>query len=173
MKKVLLIALLLAMFLWTNVSLAQKASANDQTPITATSLIGPASDLPAMENINSKAIVDFNSKFRNAENVKWHRSSKANVASFRDGEKLYTVVYLENGKFLHTLINYGEAQLDNSIRDLVKKNFRNYTISWVTEVHEGDMISYFVKIEDAKRIKELVVYKGEVAVLKQLTKAPQ
>ena len=156
-----------------------QASIKDQvtsaavTPFASTAAAPGISSVGAREfgNIHFKAIADFNKKYKKAADAKWYISGKLHVASFNDEGKHYTAVYHDNGKWLHTMINYNPAQLSDNIREIVEKKFSKYSITWVTEVHEGDMVSYFIKIQNEKRIKDLIVYDGQVAVHKTLIKA--
>ena len=123
-----------------------------------------------LANINQRSLKYFANRYGNAKDVRWYASDKLNVASFSDGGKSNKVVFHNNGKWLHTLINYDETLLNDAIRNRVKKEFRNYSISWVTEVHEKDMVVHFVKIENERHIKELIVYDGEIMLHKSLYK---
>jgi hypothetical protein len=123
-------------------------------------------------DVNARALKDFNKQYKSADNVKWYLSGNVTCAAFEKANARHTVVYLKNGRWLHTLINYGPENLDASTASLVKNKYLGFEIRWITEVHEADKVSYFIKVESDKQIKELIVYDGEVWVNKEFKKMP-
>jgi hypothetical protein len=124
-----------------------------------------------LKDIHARAIRNFNEQYKGATNVRWHNGEKAILASFEENGHRTTVVYYKNGRWLHTLINYNESQLSEHVKSIVKSNFRNYDITWVTEVHEGDKIMYFVNLENERKFRQVVVCNDEIGIYKDFKKS--
>jgi hypothetical protein len=177
MKKLFLscIQLLMTALLVTGSASAQKtmakASAETSLPLNPDASFTEGSNEAvksgsATKDIPVRAIRNFNRDYGSANNVKWHSSEKTNVASFNQNGISNTVVYLKNGRWLHTLLNYDETNLPEGVRSIIKENFRNYEITWVTEVHEANKVMYFVNIQNDRRFKQVYVCNDEFGIYK-------
>jgi len=124
-----------------------------------------------LKDINTKAIRNFDQKYKDAVNVRWFNSGKVIVAAFEANGQRTTAVYYKNGTWLHTMISYDESELSDHIKSIVKSNFRNYDITWITEVHESDKIMYFVNLENEKKFRQVVVCNDEIGIYKDLNKS--
>ena len=131
-------------------------------------IVKPDDDL---SNINSKAIRNFSKHYKHATNVYWSNQGKVITASFKEKGIQHTVFYLKNGRWLHTFIRYDATHLNDEVKSLVTNTYKNFDIAWVTEVHEGNMVSYFINIESPKEIKVVIAYDGTVAVYKEFKKS--
>ena len=181
MKKVFLssIQLLLSVLLITGLASAQKTLAKNTVvktqPFETSESLSEKSDetirtATDISGIHVRAIKNFNRDYKNATDARWYTSGKTIVARFNEDGKSNTVVYLKNGRWLHTLINYDESHLAENVRSLIKQNFAKFDITWVTEVHEADKVIYFLNIENEKRFKQVFVCDGEFGIYKDYRK---
>lgn len=120
--------------------------------------------------INNKALKSFNRNFKTSADVKWSVSGELIQAFFNEAGKQTRVFYRSNGKWFRTISSYDQSLLDNYIKSIVKRNYLNYDISCVIEVHEGNMNCYFVNIEKGKDFKQVIVYDGEVFLHQEFEK---
>jgi hypothetical protein len=176
MKKLFLsyIRLIMAVLLITGSASAQRtisASLPGQTEATLTTAPGEAAKAEAdIKDINVRAVKSFNKQYKDARNVKWSNADKTIMAYFENDGVQNRVIYLKNGRWLHTLLSYGPARLPESVRDIVESNFRNYNIGWITEVQGPENVIYFVNIENAKYFRQVAVCNENFSIYKTLRK---
>jgi hypothetical protein len=123
-----------------------------------------------LEAVNSKVLKDFNRNYKDAKNVKWFNAGKGTIACFKEKDIQTRVVYYPNGRRLHTLMTYGESELSDNLKSRIKEKYAKYSVTCVTEVHEGDKVFYFINIETSKDFKQLIAYLDEIWVHKQFQK---
>jgi hypothetical protein len=114
--------------------------------------------------IASKIKSSFSKRFKTTANVSWFVTGDITHAIFTENGKRHRVNYKGNGKWYRTIINYKEDQLPNSIKSLVKSEFKRYNIDHVFEVHERGFKSYVINITKGKSFKQIVVHDGAIAV---------
>jgi len=124
-----------------------------------------------LSNINIRAIRDFSKQYKHATNVQWSNHGKVITASFKENDIQNTVVYLKNGRWLHTLIRYDATHLNDEVKSLVTNTYKNFEITGVTEVHEANLVAYFINIESPKEIKVVIAHDGDVGVYKAFKKS--
>ena len=124
----------------------------------------------APEAVNTRALKDFNRNYKNATNVHWYNAGKGTVAIFKENSKQTRVVYYPNGRWLHTLFTYGESELSDNLKSIIKNKYPKYSITAITEVHEGDKVFHFINLENDKDYKQLIAYLDEVWIHKQFKK---
>lgn len=109
-----------------------------------------------------RAFKNFSKNYKNPGNVSWYYSGKVLVANFSENSIKKRVMYLDNGHWLRTLVSYDESQLSDYVKSMVKRNYPKFTITGITEVHERDVIAYFVNIENENEIKQVISYEDQV-----------
>ena len=109
-----------------------------------------------------RAFKNFSKNYKNTGKVSWHYSGKILVASFSEENVKTRVMYSGNGRWLRTLISYDESQLSDYVKSMVERNYPKFKITGITEVHERDMIAFFVNIENEKEIKQVISYEDQV-----------
>jgi len=174
MKKLLLspvLFLLSAVLIAGNLK-AQKNLASASAPNSEANGANPSTEISKsnLKDINVRSINDFNRNYKNAANVQWHKSGEVTTASFKDNDRITRVMYLPDGRWLHTMISYDESQLPDDVKNMVERKFRKFTIHSVTEIHERDMVFYHINIENDKYYKQLIAYQDEVWVQNQYKK---
>jgi hypothetical protein len=165
MKKLLLFAFFLSASLvmtYTNVN-AQP----NQLKGSFSSISVPHSEVGELKTTlstkgESRALKNFSQNYKKAGNVSWHYSGKILVATFSEGNTKKRVMYLNSGQWLRTLIQYDESELSDYVKSMVKRNYSKFDITGITEVHEKDIIAYFINIEDVKEIKQVIAYEDQV-----------
>ena len=117
-----------------------------------------------------RAFKNFSKNYKNAGNVSWYYSGAILVANFSENNIRRRVMYLDNGHWLRTLVSYDESQLSDYVKSMVKRSYPKFTITGITEVHERDMIAYFVNLENENEIRQVISYEDQVWTHKQFRK---
>ena len=128
--------------------------------------------IPATKSINARAFDDFRIRFKNVDNAMWFVDSKGGFTSyFVQGGYGSRVLYDKKGRWLYSLINYGEDKLPREVRAAVKSVYYDMTISVVEEIRSNENTQYIISLEDKSNIKVIRVNEqGEMKILQELTK---
>jgi hypothetical protein len=118
-----------------------------------------------------RAYKNFSKNYKNISKVSWYYSGKILVASFSEQNAQKRVMYSGNGHWLRTLITYDESQLSDYVKSMVEREYPKFKITNITEVHERDMIAFFVNLENEKEIKQVISYEDKVWTHRQFKKA--
>lgn len=119
----------------------------------------------------TRAFKNFSKNYKHASNVSWFYSGEVMVANFSENNIKKRAMYLDNGRWLRTLVSYDESELSDYVKSMVKENYPKFRITSVTEVHELDMVAYFINIENDKQIKQVISYEDRVWTHKQFRKS--
>jgi hypothetical protein len=104
------------------------------------------------------------------DNLSWNKGVDGYVASFsRDGIR-HAAYYNNGGSLTYLVISYGEDKMPAEIRRMVKSTYFDYSISWVSEIHNDDKVVYLVNIEDANHIKQVVASEEGLKIYKEFDK---
>ena len=124
------------------------------------------------KNTNVRAYKDFQDRFKKVDNAIWFFDPKVGFESYfiRDGYG-NRVIYDKKGRWLYSLITYGEDKLSRDIRAQIKSTYFDFTITLVEEVQMNEGIEYVVYLTDKSTIRILKVNPaGDIQTLQELTK---
>ncbi|MBS1597916.1 MAG: hypothetical protein JST75_06805 [Bacteroidetes bacterium] len=121
-------------------------------------------------SINSKAMRDFKRSFPDAEDEQWYSFKDGYAVRFKEEGKDHMVTYNRGGDWQYTIANYGERNLPQDIRALVKSTYYDYTITLVQEVTAHDQTVYLVHMQDESTWKTLRVSDGEMSIIEDFNK---
>jgi hypothetical protein len=127
----------------------------------------------AVSSLSVRAIKDFQSRFTKVENESWGRTDKAGffVSFTNEGYKV-RAYYNRRGNWLASLKDCDESQLPFFIRDVVKRKYYDFAITFVNIVQVPEHIAYVVHLEDKKTLKLVRVSEdGEMDILNEYDKA--
>ena len=124
--------------------------------------------------VNARAIKHFSKVYKNVKDATWVPTDGGGYrAVFSLSGISNKVYYKKNGQWSATLKNYKEEKLPFEVRDMVKRAYYDFAISYVDEVEtpesEGSP-TYIVHIEDKDNYKFIRVCNGEMNVWKALKK---
>jgi len=128
-----------------------------------------SADLSA-NKFTAKAVKSFNKDFADASAI-WTESNEGYTASFTKGGIQSRVNYNKKGQWHSTIRYYGESELPQDVRHIVKSQYYDYSIFGVTEVSVGDKKAYIVVLEDSRSFIRVKVLDGEMTTLETLAKA--
>ncbi len=126
-----------------------------------------------LNTINLHAMKDFMNRYKEVAGVLWYKIDGGFKAEFTSGEITTSVVYKENGTWLHTIKTFGEKDLAKDIRAIVKRSYYDFNITSVEEVQvpgKDDHI-FIVHVQDTATIKLLRICDGELQVYKTINKS--
>lgn len=127
-----------------------------------------------LNDINTKAVADFKRRFGNTDSERWlKRPESGYVAAFKKNRADYMVHYDKRGRWESTLKGYTEDLMPFEIRDIVKRNYYDYTITYVNEIetlNSNRIPTYLVYMQYKNLIKIMRIRDGEMDVWKEMKK---
>ena len=143
--------------------LATQAQTSDKAYLLDASAIG-------VDKAAARATRDFWQRAGEQKEEQWYKSPRGYVAEYEAGPVKGRFVYNQKGDWSYSILTYGEKQLPEDVRQLVRSHYYDYGITWVKEVNEDDAVVYVVHLEDEATWKEVAVQDGEIRVLKAMYK---
>lgn len=125
----------------------------------------------SVENISKKVLEHFNRQFHNAANVKWEQLNDNFLATFVRGETTTRSLFTKKGMTIYTIIFSSERELPSDVKNLIIKNYKNYTITSVARVEEDDRKIWVVKLAGANDYATARVEDGEMEETENFQKA--
>ena len=122
--------------------------------------------------INSKVASHVSNNFKDVEGLQiFNANNEPILAKFTMHNKSARVLYDKNGNWVHTVLNYKEDDLPAAVKSLVNNSFKDFSITLVQEISEGDITCcYKVLLESNTSFKEVLVYNGEITTYKEFEK---
>jgi len=120
-----------------------------------------------LNDINSKAVSDLKQRYKNVDNETWQKREKGYIASFKKDGISYEIGYSKRGKWENSIKAYTEDKLPFAVRDIVKRNYYDFTISYVKEIEtllSQEIPTYLVYIYYKNQSKIIRVKDGEMDV---------
>jgi len=141
-----------------------KSIADPAEAILFSDSIAPkAENASTLSNISSRALKEFSKTHSDIANENWYVIQDGFVATFKADDVSTTVYYNKKGRWAGYLKGYNEAKLPRSVRDLVKRQYYDFAITYVHEletVESEGKPTYIVHLEDAKNILQVRVNDG-------------
>ncbi|MEO5995199.1 MAG: hypothetical protein ABIN89_00795 [Chitinophagaceae bacterium] len=123
------------------------------------------------EKYCARALKHFNGLFPAVTNARWYADNNT-ISTYSMQDSVCTrVCYNKKGSWLHTSISSPGNKLAATKRALVLNNFPGYTIMGTIEIHEQQLVLYFVNIENERNIKQLIIYNGNVSIYDEFERA--
>ena len=124
-----------------------------------------------VKNINVRAVKDFKSRYVNTGEAIWYTEKNGSVSYFKRDGYTNRVYYNKNGRWVYSLLFYGETKLDRDIRKAVKMNYYDQSITLVEEVQTLSGVVYVITLEDKSSLKILKINKeGEMMIMHEMIK---
>ena len=176
MKKTLFISLFILACVMTSLSFAQSPdiaggklqSGSAKLNFASENSATPSGSGPILLNdVNSKALRDFMTSYKNPTDVRWTLLADGfRVHFYVDGIQT-RIFYNKKGNREAMIRYYNEDKLPFAIRYQVKTGYFDFTIFQVTEVTVGNKTVYLVKIEDKTSGKTIEIAEGEMEVAEE------
>jgi hypothetical protein len=144
---------------------AQKASINFLTEAVITSVTDEAIDDAGAVNtgyissdeVNAKAVHNFEKRFKAASNVKWMSLTDGYMASYKSNDVSNRVYFYKNGSFAGTLKGYQPGNLSAQMKFTVNDLYNGYSVVYVNEASVPGFQSEPTFIFSLKKNDELKV----------------
>ena len=177
MKKIIfpLIYTIVVILTSSNTGKAQKSAVAFNSPTREDSFLSPFEKMGFEEtkanNININAVRDFVKTFKGISSNKWYRTKDEGFTStFTFNEIETTVAYNMKGVRNYIIRIYKENNLPFEIRDMVKREYYDATITLVREVKTDFEKIFFVHMQDKYTWKIVKVADGEMKLVQNLIK---
>lgn len=124
-----------------------------------------------INDVNIKAVKDFEKSCQKAENIHWFIERNVTFAYYNVSGNRGKRVYDKKGNFVYSMVNYPEEYLPYDIRDQVKRiYYLDYNIIWVQEIQTEGKTIYVVHLTNKTTWLNVRVCEGEMDVLEQYKK---
>ncbi len=117
-------------------------------------------------DINAKAIMHFNTTYKNVSDVQWSVVPDGYMVFFSAQGNTNRVFYGKHGNWKFSVSYYGENKLPKEIRSQVKSVYYDFAIKSVQEINLTGKTVYLVYIEGDNSSKQLKLSDGEMEVVK-------
>ena len=125
-------------------------------------------------SINIKALRNFKKQHAAIENASWTTLEDGGFrAKFSSNGTGITEYYHKNGNWANSLKEYTEEWLPVAVRDLVKRENYDYTITKIYEIETAKsrgLLTYIIRMENKRSFKFIRVQDGEMSIWKELDK---
>lgn len=125
---------------------------------------------PGMDKAAIRATRDFWSRAGESKDEKWYRYPDGFIAEYTEGPVSARYQYNREGRPVYSILTYTQWQLPKDVRQQVRREYYDYTIGWVKEVHQQNETAYVVHLDDSVSWKEIAVQDGDIRVLKEYRK---
>ena len=183
MKKAFVYVFTGSFIAWTITSFAYAQSSNSTAkfkqhpsleriiPISKQLNAARDSDFIFRNEINSKAVRNFISEYKNVAGAKWYKSANGSFVVYFSSENIKSWIYYDkNGDFEFMLRHYNEEKLPHYIRHRVKSNYYDFSIYHVSEIRYNGKTAWYVTIEDKTCWKKIKVLEAEMEVVEVYSK---
>lgn len=124
-----------------------------------------------LNEMNTRAMRDFVSRFSGVTNELWHRNNDCYVAVFFRDSVQYRVIYTSRGDLNYVMKYYEEKKLARDIRAQVKSVYYDYKIYIVQEIESPDNPTvYIFNLQGDTDWKKVKLRSGEMEVLEEYRK---
>ena len=123
--------------------------------------------------INTKALKDFRKSYKSVSNETWQKNATGFTAQFLSDGVNNAIYYDKKGNWNASLKGYSEDKLNHEVRDIVKRKYYDYTISYVQEIETNGtngVPTYIVHLEDKTTVKLVRVSDGDMDIYQEFEK---
>lgn len=143
-------------------------NANKEVPF-GSEIMDSSHDISYNNSVNEKVLKNFRRFIGDKPDVAWLRTPENNlVAYYKENNRMNYVYFSNRGVIDHTISHYGEDQLSKDVRQIVKSNFHDYSITHVSETHKDDATWLYVTVMDKSSIKTIRVIGEECDVVAEI-----
>lgn len=121
--------------------------------------------------INLRALRNFTRNYHEILDAKWYQCPiDLTVVSFTKNGIRHHIHYSKMGFYESMIRFYGEKQLPPETRHLIRSNFYDFSIVYVTEINRNDQTVYVVKLEDPSKWKTLTILGTHIEIIDEYVK---
>lgn len=125
-----------------------------------------------INDINTKAVQNFISRYPEITGVTWFKSSCGLTGAYFEKSNIRTWVYYDKtGACNYIIRHYYEEKLAAQIKELLSDKFPGFSIFHVSEVTKNEKIAYVVKMQNKTSWKTVKVIGDEMEVVEEYLKS--
>ena len=125
-----------------------------------------------MNDINTRAVRDFVTRFTNVTDETWQKTNSGFIAVFIRDSVHYRVMYGTHGDLNYVMKYYEEPKFDRSVRAQIKSVYYDYSIFIVQEIESPhNPPVYIVNLQGEEDWKKVKFCNGEMEVLEEYKKS--
>jgi hypothetical protein len=122
----------------------------------------------AIYEVNTKAVKDFLTSCKKAENPHWYNDPKGTFVYYYINGNKARRFYDKKGDFVYDILSYTEEYLPYNIRDMVKRTYYfDYKIIVAEEIHTEGKTIYLVHITNKTDLLIVRVCDDEMDVIEK------
>ncbi|MCW3092824.1 MAG: hypothetical protein JWP81_3893 [Ferruginibacter sp.] len=132
-----------------------------------------AKQLAEQAAISPKALKNFTKAYKGVSGESWEKIDGGFSAKFVSNDVHTRIYFDKKGNWDASLKGYTEDKMPRAIRNIVKREYFDYTITYVQEVETLEskgIPTYVIHMEDSTSIKLLRVHDGEMSEWKSYKK---
>jgi hypothetical protein len=123
-----------------------------------------------VNQIDEKAVENFESAFAGASNVEWMSKEKFSKASFKQNEQKIEVFYDSEGEFIATTKQIKMDEVPTFAKRTFAKNYADYTVKEAFKFQADDEEAYYISAENEKEIVVVKVNGGSFSTYSRTAK---
>lgn len=120
--------------------------------------------------IDHKAVENFEATFSGASNVEWTSKENFTKASFMQNEQKVEVFYNPNGDFIASTSQVAMEEVPTFVKRIFAKKYSDYTVKEAFKFRAQDETDYFISAENEKETIVLKVKDGAVYIYSKTNK---
>jgi hypothetical protein len=123
-----------------------------------------------MSEINIRAVREFTKMYNQARDIQWYKDKNELTVHFTEKGIKCRADYSRNGDWLFTMRSYSEDHLPKEVRTVVKKEYFDFSITWINEIVTEKQTIYVLHMQDKDSWKNVRVCDGEMSVIEERSK---
>ncbi|MCW3112421.1 MAG: hypothetical protein JWR18_817 [Segetibacter sp.] len=120
--------------------------------------------------IDQKAVGNFESAFTGASNVEWTAKEKFTKATFKQNEQKVEVFYDLAGDFIASTRQIAIEELPTFVKRIFAKKYSGYTVKEAFKFKSDDETDYFISVENETENIVLKEKQGSLVVYSRTSK---
>jgi hypothetical protein len=124
-----------------------------------------------LNEISIHAFRHFHKHFSLVTGESWFKTEEGYLVSFIQHSIHHRAYFDSRGDFLYSLQYYTGAAISRELVEEVEKKYPDYHIAVVTEISDGEMTFYVLKIENSSSVKTLSLCEGKMEIMEDLYNA--
>lgn len=123
-----------------------------------------------LNQIDEKAVADFESAFSGASNVEWTSKNNFTKASFIQNDRKVEVFYNHDGDFIATTRQIKMDEVPTFAKRAFAKKYSNYTVKEAFKFQADDEEAYYIAAENENQNIILKAKQGSLTVYSKTSK---
>ena len=123
-----------------------------------------------VNQIDERAVADFESAFAGASNVEWISKEHFTKASFHQNDQKVEVFYNLDGELIATTTQIKMDKVPTFVKRIIAKSYSDYTVKEAFKFEADDENAYFISAENEKENLVLKVNGGLFSIYSRTLK---